>query len=435
MQKSNLNKLYQIFTTMSSENPQDNLKQTILISVLVSFVTALVVGFVSGGAGSFAFPYWLKTEIGRLSEQPIIKEIVKPSAPEAAVQTQEELIVKVVKDASPSVVSVIATKDLPVVEQYFGEPFGGDEFFRQFFPEFQVPQYRQKGTEKKEIGSGTGFIVSSDGLIVTNKHVVSDTEAEYTVLTNDEKKYAANVLARDPVQDVAILKIEKTGLTPLRLGDSDKVQIGQTVITIGNALGEFRNTVGVGVVSGLSRSIVASGPGTPAESIEGVIQTDAAINPGNSGGPLLNLNGEVIGVNTAMVSGAQSIGFALPINKVKKDIEDVKQMGKIIYPFLGIRYVLITQQLKEKNNLLVDYGALVTRGETREELAVTPGSPADKAGILENDIILEIDGIKIDKERTLAKIIQDHKVGDEIALKILSKGAEKTVKVKLEERK
>ena len=134
---------------MSSENPQDNLKQTILISVLVSFVTALVVGFVSGGAGSFAFPYWLKTEIGRLSEQPIIKEIVKPSAPEAAVQTQEELIVKVVKDASPSVVSVIATKDLPVVEQYFGEPFGGDEFFRQFFPEFQVPQYRQKGTEKK----------------------------------------------------------------------------------------------------------------------------------------------------------------------------------------------------------------------------------------------------------------------------------------------
>lgn len=419
-------------------NPNDNLKQIILVSLLVSFITAMIVGFVSGGAGSLIFSSWLKNEVSQFYEQPIIKRFAASSeteSPKISGQTQEEMVIAAVKLASPSVVNVIASKDLPVLEQSFSDPFGGNDFFRQLFPEFQVPQYRQKGTEKKEVSSGTGFVVSNDGLIVTNKHVVSDTEAEYTVLTNDEKKYSATVLARDPVQDIAILKIEKSDLKPLKLGDSDKIQIGQTVIAIGNALGEFRNTISTGVVSGLARSIVAGGPGVSSEAIEGVIQTDAAINPGNSGGPLLNLSGEVIGVNTAIVQGAQNIGFAMPINKVKKDVSDVQNNGKIVYPFLGVRYVLVNSQLKEKNQLSVDYGALVSRGESRDELAVTPGSPADKAGIVENDIILEIDGKKIDEKNTLAKVIQNHKVGDEINLKILSKGSEKTVKVKLEERK
>ena len=339
-----------------------------------------------------------------------------------------------VKRASPAVVSIIVTKDLPIIERYYINPFSnpfGDDFFDQFFG---IPQYRQKGTEKKEVGGGTGFIISSDGLVLTNRHVVSDEKAEYTVLTNDEKKYSAKVLARDPVLDLAVLKIEKTGLPTVVLGDSDKLELAQTVIAIGNALGEFRNTVSVGVVSGLGRQITASGGGQT-EVLRNIIQTDAAINPGNSGGPLLNLKGEVIGVNVAMVSGAQSIGFAIPINQAKSAIESVKKEGRIVTPYIGVRYILINKTIKEKNNLAVDYGALVSRGETREELAVIPGSPADKAGIVENDIILEVDSQKINENNDLASIIRTKKVGDEVTLKVLSKGVEKIVKVKLEERK
>ena len=350
-----------------------------------------------------------------------------------SVSDYENAKIAAVKRVSPAVVSIIVAKDLPVLEQYYINPFEGfgNDFFNQFFG---IPRYRQKGMEKREIGGGTGFIISADGLILTNKHVVSDTEAEYTVLTNDEKKYPAKVLARDPVLDLTVLKIEKTGLATVVLGDSDKLELAQTVIAIGNALGEFRNTVSVGVVSGLARQVTASGGGET-EVLRNVIQTDAAINPGNSGGPLLNLKGEVVGVNVAMVSGAQSIGFAIPINQAKSVIESVKREGRIVTPYIGVRYILISETVKEKNNLAVDYGALVSRGESREELAVIPGSPADKAGIVENDIILEIDGQKITQNNDLSSAIRNKKVGDEVTLKILSKGAEKIVKVKLEERK
>jgi len=282
------------------------------------------------------------------------------------------------------------------------------------------------------VGGGSGFIVSKDGLILTNKHVVSDENAEYTVLTNEGEKIPAKVLARDPFQDIAILKVEKTSLPTVVLGDSDQLDIGQTVIAIGNALGEFRNTVSVGVISGLKRNVTASGGGV-SEEIENVIQTDAAINPGNSGGPLLNLRGEVIGVNVAMASGAENIGFSLPINIAKKSIKDVEEKGKISYPFLGIRYVLINKDIQKQNNLSVDYGALIQRGEKVGDLAVIPGSPADKAGIQENDIILEMNGQKITEDNPLAKMVQKYKVGDEITLIILHKGAEKTAKVILEE--
>ncbi|MBI5401291.1 trypsin-like peptidase domain-containing protein [Candidatus Wolfebacteria bacterium] len=339
------------------------------------------------------------------------------------------MIVSAVENAAPAVVSVIVTKDLPVMEQYFTNPFGND------FWGFQIPQYRQKGTEKKEVGGGTGFIISSDGMIVTNKHVVEDEKAEYTVLTNDGKKYPAQVLARDPLNDLAVLKINEKNLPVLKLGDSDKIKIGRTVIAIGNALGEFRNTVSAGIISGLKRSVAASGMASGAEQLQEVIQTDAAINPGNSGGPLLNLAGEVVGVNTAMAQGAENIGFAIPVNQIKKSIESVKKNGKISYPWLGVRYILITEELKKKNNLSVDYGALVSRGEKPEDLAVAPGSPADKAGIIENDIILEVNGVKVNEENTLAALIQKRQIGEEITLKISRKGEEKSVKVKLEERK
>lgn len=344
--------------------------------------------------------------------------------------TQESFVVDTVKNANPAVVSIVITKDVPKYETYYEQsnPFG--DMFPGFY--FNTPKLKQNGTEKKEIGGGSGFFVSSTGLLVTNKHVVSDKDAEYTVFTNDGEKYEAKVLARDSVLDIAVLQVKGTGFSYLEFADSDTIQVGQSVIAIGNALAEFRNTVSVGVVSGLARSITARDGAGKSELLDHVIQTDAAINPGNSGGPLLNLSGKVIGVNVAVAQGSENIGFALPANVVKSVVESVRQTGKIVRPYLGVRYAQITESLKEKNNLSVDYGVIVSKGETKEDLAVIPGSPADKAGIVENDIILEVDGKKLNEDVNLAMIIRDKKIGDALTLKILSKGIEKEVRVVLE---
>jgi serine protease Do len=353
-----------------------------------------------------------------------------------SILSQESLVVDAVKKANPAVVSIIVSKNVPKYEVYtdpnqnnnpFGDMFPG---MPNFF--FSVPQYRQNGTEKKEIGGGSGFFVSADGLIVTNKHVVDQKDVEYTVFTNDGKKHSASVVARDPVLDIALIKVTGSSFPFLNLGNSDSLDIGQSVIAIGNALAEFRNTVSVGVVSGLARSITAGDGHGNSENLDKVIQTDAAINPGNSGGPLLDLLGRVIGVNVAVAQGSQNIGFALPINSVKGAIESVKATGKIVRPYLGVRYTSINAQMKEKNNLTVDYGVLVKAGVDANELAVVPGSPADKAGIVENDIILEVDGVKIDENTSLASLIRGKVIGSVINLKILHKGIEKTVAVTLE---
>ncbi len=352
---------------------------------------------------------------------------------ESPVLNQEGMVVDVVKKTNPAVVSIVITKEVPKYETYV-DPNQQNNPFGDFFPgfNFSIPQYRQNGTEKKEIGGGSGFFVTSDGLIVTNKHVVDQTGVEYVVYTNDGKKHAATVVARDPVLDIALVKVSGSGFSFLNFGDSDSLQVGHTVIAIGNALAEFRNTVSVGVISGLSRSITAGDNTGKTELLDHVIQTDAAINPGNSGGPLLNLRGEVVGVNVAVAQGSQNIGFALPINSVRGAIDSVKKTGKIIRPYLGVRYVTIDAAMKEKNNLSVDYGVLVKSGATQSDLAVIPGSPADKAGIVENDIILEVDGKKLDENTNLASIIRQKKVGDAIYLKILSKGLQKIVTVILE---
>ncbi len=288
-----------------------NKKEIVILCGVISFVVSVSAGFL---AGSFGYSF-IKgmDDINKAKEEKI---------------SYESAVVKVVKEASPAVVSIIVTKDLPVLEKFYEEynPFGDNEFFRQFFgddffPSFQVPRFREKGTEKVEIGGGTGFIISADGLILTNKHVVADAEAEYTVLTNEGEKMPAQVLFRDSNQDIAVLKIDRTGLSVIELGDSDKIEIGQAVVAIGNALGEFRNTVSVGVISGLSRSITALSGSGQTEKLSEVIQTDAAINPGNSGGPLLNLKGQAIGINVAMAQGAENIAFALPINLAREYIE------------------------------------------------------------------------------------------------------------------
>jgi len=366
----------------------------------------------------------------------VIERLFPPlPAAEAPISTNNG-VVSVVKSANPAVVSVIITKDVPILEQVNNQqanPFGG-LFGNLPFQFFNRPQYRQKGTEKKEVGGGSGFVVSSDGYIVTNHHVIQDTTAEYTVFMNDGKKYPASVVASDETIDVALLKIEAKDLPFLAFGDSDKLELGQSVIAIGNALAEFRNTVSVGVVSGLLRSIRAGDGTGKSEKLDGVIQTDAAINPGNSGGPLLDLNGNVIGVNVAVANGVENIAFALPANVVKSAVESIKKNGRVIRPFLGIRYVPVTKALQEANRLSVDYGVLVSRGEKSEDLAVIPGSPADKADIVENDIILKLDDQRIDDEHSLAMLIQKKSVGDTIKLRVLHKGMETDVFVTLEER-
>lgn len=350
---------------------------------------------------------------------------------EAIVKTvseSENAVVDAVKAANPAVVAITISKNVPTYERYIQNVPG-------FFGGFQVPQVRQNGTELQEVGGGSGFLVSSDGYIVTNKHVVDDTEAQYTVFTNDGEKYDAKVIARDPALDLAVIKIEGSGFPSLSFGDSDQVQLGQTTIAIGNALSEFRNTVSTGIVSGLARSITASDGMGGRESLDQLIQTDASINSGNSGGPLLNLSGEVIGVNVAVANDANGIGFALSANSVKNVVESVKKTGKIIRPYLGVRYTPVTEALKKQNNLSVDYGVLVVPGETANDLAVIPGSPADKAGIQANDIILEIDGKRVDESTSLQSIISKKNIGDRITLKILSNGDEKIVTATLEEMK
>ncbi|TSC96892.1 MAG: hypothetical protein Athens071426_392 [Parcubacteria group bacterium Athens0714_26] len=369
------------------------------------------------------------------STEKVIQNIQGQQAPYKFSDVHEEAIISAVEQASPSVVSIVISKYLPVIEQCPANPFGDlppefQEFFGGGF-QFSVPC--QKGAELKEVGGGSGFIISADGLILTNKHVVADEKAQYTVLTNDGKKYTAKVLARDPVQDLAVVKIEAAGLKTLKLGNSDAIKLGQTAIAIGNALGEFRNTVSVGVISGLARNITASDQSGKSEILEGLIQTDAAINPGNSGGPLLNLKGEVIGVNTAVASGAQNIGFTIPINKAKRDIISVQQSGRISVAYLGVRYVSVDDSIAEKEKLLVKRGALL-RGN-QDGPAVMKDSPAFKAGLEAKDVILEIDGRKIDENNSLSSLIQNYQVGDKIKLKILRGDKEIEAGVTLEERK
>lgn len=341
---------------------------------------------------------------------------------------EDSAVIDVVAKSSPAVVSIIISKELPDMQNYL------DRFFNPFFfNDEQTPQNGQKDTTEQQVGGGSGFFITSDGLIMTNRHVVDDAQAKYSVLTNDGKKYEAIVLTRDPVRDVAIMKIEGTGFPILSLGDSDSLQIGQTIIAIGNSLGEFSNSVSRGIVSGLQRNVSAGSTFGNTERLTDIIQTDAAINPGNSGGPLIDIQGNVIGINVAIVQGAENVGFALPINQAKRLIEQAKGGVKISIPFLGVRYIVIDAGIQKEAQLPFDYGALVLRGNKMTDLAVIPGSPADKAGIIENDIILEINSQKLTSKNQLGDVVMKYNVGDTITLKVWHKGETKNIKVKLEE--
>lgn len=346
----------------------------------------------------------------------------------------ERAVVSAVKKASPAVVSITVSKNLPILENCSGDPLSilPPEFQQFFGDRFGISgRCLKEGTRLQEIGGGSGFIVSAEGLIVTNKHVVSDAQASYTVFTSDGRKFDARVVDEDPLQDLALLRVEASALPTLTLGDSDGIELGQTAIAIGNALGEFRNTVSVGVISGLARTVTATGGGAT-ETIQGVIQTDAAINPGNSGGPLLNLRGEVIGINTAIVSGAQNIGFAMPINHAARAIQSVQRTGQIETPYLGIRYTIITPERAALEGLGVNHGALVEA--SGGEAAVEPGSPSSRAGIQAGDVILELNGQRIDEDHTPGSLISRLSVGDRVTLKVLRSTREFTVEAELARR-
>jgi serine protease Do len=368
---------------------------------------SLLVGLSAGVFGSvFVAPWLQQTVIGSSSGGST--EIKKVTLDE------NSAVIDVVKAANPAVVSIIVSKDLPKVQQYLS-PFSDGDFNNNPFG-YVLPG--ETGTEKQQIGAGSGFIVTSDGMIMTNKHVVSDDKAEYTVITSDGKTYTGRVLAKDPMNDLAIVKIDAKDLITLSFGNSDELVLGQGVIAIGNTLGQFSNTVTTGVVSGIGRTVSAGSGFGAVEQLQQVIQTDAAINPGNSGGPLLNLAGQVIGVNTAIDQSGQLVGFAIPSSEAKKVLDDVRQSGRVLRPFMGVRYVIVNADYAKQNKLSVDYGALIIAGDVAGESAVVAGSPAEKAGLKENDVILEINGKRVDESNPLAKLIKSYKPGDQVVLKI-----------------
>jgi serine protease Do len=328
-------------------------------------------------------------------------------------QISDDVVVTIVEAVNPAVLSIVVSRDVPVYERFLRDfgPFG-----------FQIPDRREIGTEERQVGSGSGFVVSESGLVVTNRHVVNIDDAEYVGIDADGNQYNLELLERDPMLDIAVLQITEVpnDLIWLEFGDSDELRLGQSVIAIGNALGEFSNSVSRGIVSGLSRSIVAGSGMGQTELLENVIQTDAAINPGNSGGPLLNLAGEVIGVNVAVARGSENIGFSIPSNAVMDIVESISETGRIIRPYLGVRYVMINDAIVEEFDLEVTEGALVFG--SGQGFAVDPESPAAIAGIREGDIIISVAGTSVDTIRSLASILREQSVGENIDITVNRSG-------------
>lgn len=390
---------------------ENNDKKTLITFIVI---VSLVCGVLGGllGVTLTATSSSLQSALGINGAQ-----ILSSRGKEEKVTVREDsAVIDAVKKASPAVVSVVFTKDVKSIDPfnfYFG----------------------QEATQQQK-GSGSGFIITSDGLVVTNKHVADVADARYSIITSDGKTYDAKVLAKDPLMDMAVLKVEAKGLPVVEFGNSDDLLVGQRVIAIGNALGEFQNSVTVGVLSAKERSLVAGDQsGNNTENLEGLLQTDAAINQGNSGGPMLNLKGQVVGINTATASKTQSegIGFAIPISSVLNGIESVKKTGRLTRPYLGVRYANVNKQIAGLKKLSTDNGALVIGDMTSGTPAVIVGSPADKAGIKENDVITEIQGQKIDESHSLMRVLGSFSVGQQVSVKIIRDSKEETLKVTLGE--
>ena len=280
-------------------------------------------------------------------------------------------------------------------------------------------------------GAGTGIIVSKDGYVLTNRHVVNGVTSVQVVLADGTTYEDVEVVGSDPVNDLAFLKIKGADdLKPAVMGDSSKVEVGQKVIAIGNALGQYQTSVTSGIISGLGRPIVAGNDGSSAESLSNLLQTDAAINPGNSGGPLVNLSGEVIGINTAVDQDAQGIGFAIPINDAKGLIKSVTKKGTLSRAFLGVSHIAVTADVAKYYKLSIDHGAYLVNDDAP---VVTSGSPAEKAGLKAGDIITKIDGKQLNATYPLLSAISQYQPGDKVSLTYVRDGKESTVEVTLAE--
>lgn len=341
----------------------------------------------------------------------------------------EEKIVSAIEKALPGVVSIVVSKNVEAVEEEISK-MGLDP--RQFYAKMQ----NEAEDGQIAVSGGSGFVVDVSGIILTNKHVVADKDASYKAIIGKEK-YEIEILAKDPLSDIAMLKLINfpKNLSIIKIGSSKNIKLGTAVVAIGNALGEFSNTVSTGIVSGLSRFLTAvTDFEGHQERLRGLIQTDAAINPGNSGGPLINLDGEAIGINSAIVFGAQNIGFAIPIDRAKRDLDQLKKFGRIQTPFLGIRYILLNKAIANQFGSPSDYGALIIKEGLPHDHAIMPGSSASKAGLKEHDIILTANGKKITEKETLEDILEDCKIGEELALEVQRIGKILNFKVKLEER-
>jgi S1-C subfamily serine protease len=398
-------------TTPSTKQPHYAKLSTVIIIAIVTLLISFLGTLLTSSMVSLlvSAPSSKKSQ----STQTVVQEVTNTK-----VTNEESAIIDVAKNSRDSVVSVIISRNLSKLEKT--NPLSKNQ------------NSTVDSDKLVEIGAGSGFVVSEDGYIVTNRHVVENTTDDYTVVFDDGDTLTAQVLARDMLLDIAILKVSPNKpLKPISIGTSESLKVGQTAIAIGNSLGELSNTVSRGIISGLGRTIIASdSDGANSETLDEIIQTDASINEGNSGGPLLDINGNVIGVNVAKSQDGENIGFSIPIDSVKFVLDSVKTTGKIQRPFLGVQYTIITSSFANNNKLKVNYGALVS--ENIDSPAVSPNSPADKVGIKAGDIILEIDGQKINAQNDLKRIVQKKKVGDVVKLKILRDDKNLELGVKLE---
>jgi len=341
----------------------------------------------------------------------------------------QDRITSTIRATMPSLVSILLSQHLDSIEQ---------NHHPAAYPFFPAHQRQVKERMQREAqayaGGGSGFIVDASGLVATNKHVVADPSLDYTAVLEDGRRFPARVMSVDPLNDIAIVKIEGEGFSPVTCGDAADLTVGQYVLAIGNALGVFRNTVSLGIVSGLSRSVTAQTENDRSgHELRGLIQTDAAINPGNSGGPLVALDGRVVGINSALISGAQNIGLAIPISAVLRDLRDLTAYGHIRRPYLGLRYVIVGSALAGDLGANVAGGAYVT-GESPDDHGVLPGSPASKAGLRDGDLIAQCDGLALTEDHTFQDVLESSQVGQTIELAVWRGGKSRAVFVTLEER-
>lgn len=334
-------------------------------------------------------------------QSPTIQSVIQNNKNISITQLESE-ITDIVKDVSPSVVNIIISKELTV---YKNDPFN---FFRQ--PVWSI---------ERKVWGWTGFFVSKDWIILTNKHVIQDQNAQYTVILNNWDEYPATILAKDPITDLAVIKIDTNKeVIPLEFinnyeGENSQIQIWQFAIATGNALAEFQNSVSLGVISWINRTIEAEN-----EKLSGLLQTDAAINPWNSWGPLINLDWKVMWINTAISGNAQWIGFSIPLSKTRVDfiLESIEKYGEIKKPFIWINYFLLNTDIANSLWLPVNYWAYIPN---QNKDSILKNSSADKAGLKLGDIILEVDGIKITESNDLLSFIQNKTPGQKINLTVL----------------